>query len=154
MLRHVAFPSGSIRLFAGSLLAAGMIAAAAPAFAQSCQEDFQKLSGRREAQMQGLNAMTAGGKKKLDPEAACPKLRSLAAVEQELLGYMTKNKDWCQIPDDALDNVKKGAARTAQVAAQACNVAAQVKKAKEAAARGETPGGNGPQPQRLPAGPL
>lgn len=152
MLRHVAFSSGSLRLLARAGLAAALVGFAAPALAQSCQEDFEKLSGRREAQMKALNAMTAGGKKKLDPEAACPKLRDLAATERELLGYMTKNKDWCQIPDEALDSVKKGSARTSQVAAQACNVAAQVKKAKEAAARGETPGG--PAPQRLPAGPL
>ena len=152
MLRFVAFSRSSLRPLARAGLAAGLVAFAFPAFAQSCQDDFQRLSGRRDAQMKELNAMTAGGKKKLDPEAACPKLRNLAAIERELLGYMTTNKDWCQIPDEALDSVKKGSARTAQVAAQACNVAVQVRKAKEAAARGEQQGG--PAPQRLPAGPL
>jgi hypothetical protein len=69
-------------------------------------------------------------------------------MENELLAYMTKNKDWCAIPDTALENATAGHTKTAQTATQACNIAAQIKKAQEQQANG------GAAPQKLPAGPL
>jgi hypothetical protein len=75
-------------------------------------------------------------------------LRKLAGMESELIAYMTKNKDWCAIPDNAIENASTGHAKTAQTAAQACNIAAQMKKAQEQQANG------GAGPAKLPAGPL
>lgn len=124
------------------------------AAAQSCQEDFAKLNARREANVKALNAMTGGGKRKLDPIDACPRLQSLAAAERELIAYMTKNKDWCGIPDEVVANARKGAARTGGVAAQACKVAGQVRQMRAQAQRQAREGGGGPQVQRMPSGPL
>ncbi len=47
--------------------------------AQSCQEDFQKLSQRRMRQVEALNRLGKAGKGKMDPVAACPAARKLAA---------------------------------------------------------------------------
>jgi hypothetical protein len=134
--------------------AAALAASAGSSLAQStCQEDFAKLQGAREAQVKSLNALSRGGKAKIDPGQACPRLRSLAASERTLLDYMVKNKDWCSVPDQAIDTLRKTAARTGQIAAQACNVAVQMKKAR-AAAEAQARNGGGSQVQRMPAGPL
>ncbi|MBL8590953.1 MAG: hypothetical protein JNK46_20645 [Methylobacteriaceae bacterium] len=139
---------------AAAALAAALFAAA-PAQAQSsCQEDFTRITGKREALIKQLNAATRGGKAKLDPAVACPRLQSLAAVERELVAYMEKNKEWCGIPDDALENARKGSGRTAGIAGQACRVATQMKRARAQAEAQARNGGGGPQVQRLPTGPL
>lgn len=144
-----------LRGFAIAAAAGAMtLLAVGEAAAQSCQEDFTKLSARREANVKALNAMTGGGKRKLDPIAACPRLQSLAAAERALIAYMEKNKDWCGIPDEVVANARKGAARTGGVAAQACKVAGQVRQMRAQAQRQAREGGGGPQVQRMPSGPL
>jgi hypothetical protein len=113
-----------------------------------CNEDMGKIMQRRETLIQELNASAKATKGKLDPTSACPRLRKLAVMENELLAYMTKNKEWCAIPDSAIENATAGHAKTAQTATQACNIAEQIKKAQEQQANG------GAGPQKLPAGPL
>ncbi|MGH6841388.1 MAG: hypothetical protein ACREDV_04745 [Methylocella sp.] len=120
------------------------------AYATDCNEDIAALSKKRLGIIEQLNKLSQGGKKQLDPVASCPKLRALAAVESELLTYLTKNKDWCAVPDEAFQNVSASTGKTAKIASQACAVAAQVKKAQEQQAKGAL---NVPQ-QKLPAGPL
>ena len=123
---------------------------AAPALAQSCSDDLQKLSQRRETEMATINAVIKAAKgKQLDPTVFCAKSNGLISVENAMIAYMEKNKDWCGIPDDTLDSLKANHAKSAAFAAKACKVAAEMKKAKEQAANG-----GGPQAQPLPAGPL
>ena len=119
----------------------------APARAD-CNEDLGRIMQRREAAIQDLNSMAKASKGKLDPIGACPKLRKLVEMENELLAYMTKNKEWCAIPDAAIENATAGHTKTAQTASQACNIAVQMKKAQEQQANG------GAGPTKLPAGPL
>ncbi len=118
-----------------------------------CQGDINKLSQKRIAQIDQLNALAKASKGKLDPVAACPKFRSLVAAEKEFESYMIKNKEWCGIPDDVIENVKTGTARDVGVGKQACALAAQVERAKKQQALGGGPGAP-PAAQRLPAGPL
>ena len=80
------------RAVAGLLLLA-CIAHGGAAQAQSCTEDFQKLTERRMAQIQALNALGKAGKGKMDPTAACAVSKKLVGVEGEMAGYMTKNKE-------------------------------------------------------------
>ena len=63
---------------------------------------------------------------------------------------MTKNKDWCSFPDEAINNSRRATSRTG-LHRQGVQVASQIKKMKAQAAQG---GGGGPQAQPLPAGPL
>jgi hypothetical protein len=123
---------------------------AAPAFAQSCGDDLQKLSQRREAEMATINTIIKASKgKQLDPSVFCSKSGGLMTAENAMIAYMEKNKEWCGIPDESLDSLKANHTKSAAFAAKACKVAAEMKKAKEQAANG-----GGPQAQPLPAGPL
>ncbi len=132
---------------------AALIGFASPAFAQSCGDELQKLSKQREAALQTINGMVAASKgKQLDPAVFCARSAPLNSAENAMLAYMIKNKDWCQIPDEAIAQLKATHARTASFSGKACNVAAQIKKMKEQAAQGAANGA--PQAQPLPAGPL
>jgi len=119
------------------------------AFAGDCNTDIGMLTKKRQSIIEQLNQMTEGGKKQLDPIASCPKLRALASTERELLAYVTKNKDWCQVPDEIYQNISISSGKTAKVANQACTAAVQMKKAQEQQAQGALNA-----QQKLPAGPL
>lgn len=119
------------------------------AFAADCNTDIGALTKKRQGIIDQLNQMTEGGKKQLDPIASCPKLKSLVSAERELLAYVTKNKDWCQVPDEVFQNISISSGKTAKVANQACTAAVQMKKAQEQQATGALNA-----QQKLPAGPL
>ena len=124
---------------------------AAPALAD-CGQDMQKLAQARNAEMQKLNDFFKSFKgKPADPEAACAKTSGILRADEALIAYMTKNKDWCSFPDEAIANLKIGHEKNVAFSGRACKVAAQFRKMKEQAAKGE---GGGPQAQPLPAGPL
>jgi hypothetical protein len=121
------------------------------AYAADCNQDIGALTKKRQDIIDQLNQLaTKGGKKQLDPVASCPKLRALVAVEHELVTYLTKNKEWCAVPDEAFQNISASTGKSGKVADQACKIAAQMKKAQEQQAKGAL---NVPQ-QKLPAGPL
>ena len=72
---------------------------AAPALAQSCGDDLQKLAQRREAEMATINTLIKAAKgKQLDPAVFCAKSGGLLSAENAMIAYMEKNKDWCRIP--------------------------------------------------------
>ena len=120
-------------------------------YATDCNQDIGALTKKRQDIIDQLNQLaTKGGKKQLDPVASCPKLRALVAVEHELVTYLTKNKEWCAVPDEAFQNISASTGKSGKVADQACKIAAQMKKAQEQQAKGAL---NVPQ-QKLPAGPL
>ena len=129
--------------------AAGFLVASSCVALADCQEDLGKLMAKRTTAMEALNKMNSGGKKQLDPIAACPKLKGLTAIENEVVSYLEKNKEWCNVPENFLDQAKAGRAKTAAFATKACQVAAQVQKMKEQQAQG-----GGQFVQKLPTGPL
>jgi hypothetical protein len=120
----------------------------APSRADDCQADLPKMMQARMAQIEKLNAIGKAGKGKIDPAAACPVAKSLAASEGQLLAYMNKNKEWCQIPDQYISQLKEAQGRDQVFAAKACEAAANFKKMQEQ----QNAAGGGPP--RLPAGPL
>ncbi len=131
--------------------ALALLPVATPALAD-CQEDMGKIMAERQTLINSLNKLSGGGKQ-LEPTAACPKLRGLAAQDGKLVTFLEKNKDWCNIPDNFVDNAKAGRDKSASFAAKACKVAAQMEKMKSQQAAGGG-GMGGPQVQRLPSGPL
>ena len=133
------------------VLSLGGVAWAAPSFAQqSCGEDLQKLAQRREAELTIINNLVKSAHgKQIDPTVFCAKSAGLNTAETAMIAYMEKNKDWCQIPDEALDQLKANHAKSVAFSGKACAVAAQIKKMKEQQAAG-----GGPQAQPLPTGPL
>jgi hypothetical protein len=121
---------------------------------QNCGEDIQKLSQRRDAEMAKINKVVQAGKgKNLDPALFCAQSAGLNAAENAFIAYMVKNKEWCSIPDDAINNLKDAHVKSASFSAKACNVASQMRKMKEQEAAGGV-GASGPQVQPLPTGPL
>jgi hypothetical protein len=145
--------SSFLRVLAGASLLAIFVGAGA-AHAQSCQEDFAKLTQRRMAQIQALNNLGKAGKGKMDPNAACPTAKKLVSIENEMLGYMTKNKEWCNIPDNVVDSFKQAGAKTKNFASQACTVAAKMKQMQQQQREQAANGGGLGAPPKLPSGPL
>jgi hypothetical protein len=141
---------GSLRKAAFAVTALIPFVGCGAAYATDCNQDIGALTKKRQGVIDELNKLAQGGKKQLDPVASCPKLRALVAVEHELLAYLTKNKDWCAVPDEAFQNISASTGKSGKVANQACTVAAKMKKAQEQQASGAL---NVPQP-KLPAGPL
>jgi hypothetical protein len=141
---------GSLRKAAFAVTALIPFVGCGTAYATDCNQDIGALTKKRQDILDELNKLAQGGKKQLEPVAACPKLRALVAVEHELVAYLTKNKDWCAVPDEAFQNISASTSKSGKVANQACTVAAKMKKAQEQQASGAL---NVPQP-KLPAGPL
>jgi hypothetical protein len=141
------------RIAAGALaLAFIALSDGASAQQQSCSEDFAKLAAKRMEAIQALNNLGKAGKGKMDPMAACPAAKKLLGTETEMLNYMAKNKEWCNIPEPVIENFKQARTKSQGFASQACTVAAKMKEAQEQAAQGGGPGMAAPP--RLPAGPL
>jgi hypothetical protein len=137
----------TLLFFALSLGGAGWVT---PSHAQSCGEDLQKLAQRRETELAVINNMVkAAHGKQLDPTVFCAKSAGLNKAETAMIAYMEKNKDWCQVPDEALAQLKANHAKSLAFSNKACAVAAQIKKMKEQQAAG-----GAPQAQPLPTGPL
>lgn len=137
-----------------SIMIAGLSLAgalwAAPVFAQSCNEDLQKLGLQRNAEMAYMNVLIKEAKgKPLDPTLFCAKSAGLNSAEGAMLAYLEKNKDWCQIPDGMVTQLKETHTKNLAFAAKACDFAAKIKKMKEQQAEG-----GAPQVQPLPTGPL
>lgn len=132
-----------------ALLMAGM--ASQSALAGDCNADIAGLSAKRQGFIDKLNVLAKAAKGKLDPIASCPTLRGLVGAEGSLVKYLEANKAWCNVPDEAVGNLKQAAAKSQQFASQACTLAAQVKQQQKQAA---TTPALGVEAQKLPTGPL
>ena len=132
-------------LFAASIVTAGI------AQAGDCNADIGLLTQKRQVFIEKLNELAKASKGKLDPIASCPQLRGLVKAEGELLKYLDANKNWCNVPDDTVSNLKVADAKSQAFASQACNLATQMAKQKQQAASGNN---IGQEAQKLPTGPL
>jgi hypothetical protein len=141
---------GSVRKAVFAVVASVPFVICGTAYAGDCNQDIGALTKKRQGIIDQLNRLAQGGKKQLDPVASCPKLRALVAAERQLVAYLAKNKDWCNVPDEAFQNISESSKKSIKVADQACKIAAQMKKAQEQQA---TDALNSPQ-MKLPAGPL
>lgn len=120
-----------------------------------CNADFSALMSKRMVEIDALNKISKAHGGKLDPVAACPRLRSLAAAEGVVVAYIEKNKDWCGLPDDIADKMSATRVKTEGFAAKACGFAAKVKQ-MQAQQQKQAQGQQQQQEQsiRLPTGPL
>jgi hypothetical protein len=144
-------PARSFLLLAGFL--AILFGASSGARAQSCNEDLGAFGKKRNSEIEALNAISKSHGGKLDPIAACPHFRTMSSIEGQMLAYLVKNKEWCNIPDDFINGFKTNSGKTGTMAKQACDLAAKVKK-MQGQGGGLAGGGNLPPPPKLPAGPL
>jgi|GEM_PF-1444224 len=143
-LKRVALVSASCLMLTTPVLAAGDTPSTG-----DCDTDIATIQQKRMSIIADLNKIAEAGKGKIDPTLSCPKLRNLAAVEVQLKNYMTKNKDWCNVPDALLEQVTEGSTHTGQMAQQACKIANDIRKQQQSGGADQAPTG-----VRLPAGPL
>lgn len=117
---------------------------------QGCQKDVSNFQTKREKLMAGLENIARKNKGALDPVAACPLLREVVTLDKAYNAYLEKNKHWCGVPDEALEAVSESSKKNRELANQACQLADQVRRAKQNAIQQQ--GGAAPPP--LPRGPL
>lgn len=115
---------------------------AAPALAQSstCQE-AQKFMGERASIIQSLNK-SAGKDKKLDPRFACQAFGKLVSNGETGLKWFQANKDWCQVPDQIVENFNKEHSKVKELRGQACGALAKLEKMQQQARQAQQKGGN------------
>lgn len=123
--------------------------AASPAFAApaSCQNDFQKLSEERQAAIERINGFN---KKRPTAQVACGAFNNLSGVEARFIKWMNENKDWCQIPEEFINQLKGANGATLKARGQVCTAARQQQEGG-GGPRGAPPPGAG---VRLPSGAL
>ena len=143
-LRRKSLIAGAV---AASLL--GTVAARA-----DCNADLGVLAQKRSV----INALLEQNKKahggKIDPVAACPELKRLAAAQGAVVSYMQKNKDWCSLPDELVSQSAKAQAQISGFAVKACGMIAQMKKMQEQAAQQQQQQAAQVPQLKLPSGPL
>jgi hypothetical protein len=135
------------------VLVAGFAVAGSTIARADCNSDFAALMTKRMTEINALNKISKAGGGKLDPVAACPRLRSLAAAEGQVVGYMTKNKEWCNLPDDMVSKMSATQAKTQTYAAKACGLVAKIKQ-MQAQQQKQAQSQMQEQAVKLPAGPL
>ena len=149
---HSMFGSGRTAILCLGLSASAMLA---PMAARAdCNSEIGALMKVRLAGIEALNQITKTHGGKLDATLACPKLRSLAAAEGQVVAYMTKNKDWCNIPDDIVSKMSASRVRTTGIAAKACDFAVKIKKMQSQQAQAAQQQQQQQQALKLPTGPL
>jgi hypothetical protein len=119
----------------------------APALAQSssCQ-DGQKILLERQGLIKQFSKLSDGGKKKqIDPRNACSIFTKLVTNGSAGVKWMADNKDWCQIPDQVVENFSQDHKRAQDFKGQACKAAAKLaemeKRAKQQAQQQQQGGG-------------
>lgn len=146
-------------LFRAAVSGAAVVAAltlASGTAKADCNADFSAMMSKRVNAITALNAISKQHGGKLDPVEACPKLRSLAAAEANVVSYMDKNKAWCGLPDDIVVKMTETHAKTEVYAAKACTFAVKMKQMQAAQQKQAQSQQQQQQEQaiRLPTGPL
>jgi hypothetical protein len=130
----------------GLVAAFTLALSAAPAFAQAagCQDIGKTLGERREI-IEKLAAL--GKKKQMDPKTACSMFGSLVSNGTTAVKWLDANKDWCQVPEHIVANIKADHARATEMRGKACKAAAQQaqmeKRAREGGGSSGLLGGDG-----------
>lgn len=94
--------------------------AAAPAFAD-CQSDFAAVRGELETRGKAIQAAT---KRKAPPQELCPLFKAYVSAEAKVGKFLSDNKDWCQIPQQVIDQSKEGNKRSSGIRDKVCAAAA------------------------------
>ena len=119
---------------------AALAATAGPASAQVCQEGAKYIQ-ERQTIIQQLNK--SGGKdRKLDPRMACGAFGKLLANGEQSLKWLDANKDWCQIPEQVVENLKQEHTKVKEIRGQACQAAAKLTQMEKQARQQQQQGGN------------
>lgn len=144
-------------IFAASLGAGLLAAGEAAAQSSSCQADFQKIMEPRQKLIERINGFR---NKRPTAGQACSTLGQLVTADGKLMAWLGENKEWCQIPDALIEQLKEATGQASRSRGQACqaakNQASQIARAR-AQQRAAQQGGGAPpvgSGVRLPQGAL
>ncbi|MGQ3675973.1 hypothetical protein ACT6QH_10800 [Xanthobacter sp. TB0139] len=87
-----------------------------------CQTDAMSLRQDLEAKGKALQAAMKEGAQP-DPRELCPLFRSFATAEAKWAKFLTENKEWCQIPDEAITQANKSHKQTLTMRNRVCQAA-------------------------------
>jgi hypothetical protein len=118
MLRLV---SATLLLFSAMLLALGVSAESAFAQNEFCNNELAPLMKDRAAISGRLNAIVKNPKRANAREQFCSNMSSLIANMKKTATYMTNNKDFCLIPDEAITQITKAIAQTSTTRKKSCS---------------------------------
>lgn len=116
------------RLAGAAMMVAATLAVGLSTARADCQTDINGIMKRRLAAVAVVNSTAKKNGGKLDPIAACPQLRNLAAIEAEASAYFTKNGEWCNLPPDFTAKMSEAHAKTQSFAVKACGFAVKMKQ--------------------------
>jgi hypothetical protein len=108
----------------------GFMSTSVQAQASNICDQGRKLLQERQNIITQINSWA---KKKIDPNTACSIFGRLQNNGSATLKWMESNKDWCQIPDDAVANLTTAQGQIVKNRNGACQAAAQFNKAKKEA---------------------
>lgn len=108
------------------LLAAPVLTTPVMAMPESCQKEFGPMMQQRANYMNTINNFK---KKRPNAPQACNTFGGLAATNRKIVKWMEEQKDWCQVPEEMLSQLKGQQGQIDKVRGQACNAAAQQAKA-------------------------
>lgn len=148
-------PRLSSWLIAAALMAVSPLAAP-QAFAQQPNECVD-LGNKLNAYGQWMQRAQNFQKKKPTPDEACNVFTNLQKSGSTIIPALEQNGAWCHVPDQALSNIKAQQEQITKVRAEACKVAAQMKKQQQQGAQGGGLLGGGDVlggPMRVPQGAL
>jgi hypothetical protein len=150
--------SARIILIAFTGAATMLLSGAGPAMAQQagCAADFQKFMAPRQALIERINGFQ---KRRPSAQQACSTLGQLVSADSRLGKWVDENKDWCQIPEEMVEQLKTGAGQAQRARGQACGAAKQQASAvaRARAQQRAAQGGGAPavgSGVRLPSGAL
>lgn len=135
--------------FAAAMLSAGAVRAQQ---ADAACEDLGKKLNTYGQLMQKAQSFQ---KKKPTPDEACSVFTGLQGAGTAVIPALEQNGAWCHVPDTAVTNIKAQQDQISKVRANACNVAAQMKKQQKQQGPGLLGGGDVlGGPMRVPQGAL
>ena len=97
---------------------AGLFGGTAFAQQNNCNADLQALFQDREKT--GIAVKTAGDRKATQPEM-CQLLRRYTAAEEKLTKYLEENQAWCQVPPQAVGQLKANLEHARKIRTQVCS---------------------------------
>ncbi|WP_307274427.1 hypothetical protein [Labrys wisconsinensis] len=110
-----------LRFLSASLLTA-MVFAGAPAFANEfCDKEMAPLVQQRTALTAKLNDIGKHAKQAGAREKFCGTLTTYIGNITKFVNYMEQNKDFCGIPQEAIDSARKGLGQNQTLRKRVCS---------------------------------
>jgi len=119
-----------LRLLSVSLVAI-VIAAAPVAANEFCDKELAPLVVQRKELFDKLSAIGKRAKEPGAREQFCTTLTAAIGNIRKVVDYMEQNKDFCGVPDEAIDNAKHGLEQNQTLRKKICVAGAQQQQSKD-----------------------